>query len=136
MVEKNEARQVSLIAMRTFSLVGSILLLAASPVRGQRLASPFPTAAAPVFTVPWAAMDSQRVIPPTYWLEGGVIGGVVVGALGASLAAGFCGYSDSQQGSCADDTIKGAFWGAVLGFSVGALIGGQIRKHRKQDLDP
>ncbi len=124
--------------MRTLSLVGSILLLGAGPVLGQRPAHPFPTAATPVFTVRWAVTDSQqRVTPrPTYWLEGGVIGGLVVGALGASLAGGLCGYDNAPHGSCTDDTIKGAFVGAGLGFTVGALIGGQIPKHRERDQGP
>lgn len=126
------------IAMRTFSLISSILLLAAGPARGQRLAHPFPTAAPPVVTVRWAVADSQQRVtpPPTYWLEGGVIGGFLVGALGASLGGGFCGYNDSPQGSCTDDVVKGAFFGAALGFSIGALIGGQIPKHREPDQGP
>jgi hypothetical protein len=116
--------------MRTFSLVGSILLLAAGPAPAQRLADRFPTAATPVFTAHWAATDAQQRVspPPTYWLEGGVIGGFLVGALGATFAGEFCGYSDTPHGSCTDDVVKGAFFGAGLGFTVGALIGGQIPK--------
>lgn len=120
--------------MRTFSLVGSILLIAAGPVPGQRLAQPFPAAATLRVTVRWAVTDSvQRVIRPTYWVEGGVIGGLAVGTFGAILITGLCGNSEGPAESCTDNTVLAAFFGAAVGFTVGALIGGQFPKHRDPD---
>ena len=70
-----------------------------------------------------AVRDSTaRRIPRTYWLEGGLIGGGVVGLLGAQ----FCRVADSPRGSCYIEVflISGTF----IGFPAGALIGGQFNK--------
>lgn len=66
--------------------------------------------------------DSGRVLPRTYWLEGGVVGGTVLGVLAAASAHGVC------EQDCAKSTVLvGALFGA-LGFTIGALVGGQFRK--------
>jgi len=65
----------------------------------------------------------RRIPPRTYWLEGGLIGGVVVGALGSQL----CRLGDGSSGSCAVKVF--VITGAFIGFPAGALIGGQLKKH-------
>ena len=77
---------------------------------------------------------SQKVIPrlmaappPTYWLEGGLIGGIGLGTLSAYEAGGLCESSD-----CTKARLAVGLLGAGLGFTVGALIGGQFPKHNNQ----
>jgi hypothetical protein len=45
-----------------------------------------------------------------------------MGILVAELAGGLC------EQDCGSAPLSGAVFGAALGFTVGALIGGQIRK--------
>jgi hypothetical protein len=66
-------------------------------------------------------------IQPTRWLTGGAIGGTVLGVLTGVLVAGLCEQSDIEQ-DCVFPTIGGALVGGALGFTVGALIGGQFPK--------
>lgn len=70
--------------------------------------------------------DSAVAIPPTYWLEGGVIGAITVGVLGTLW---FQGMSESSQ-SFGSTVAVGLLCGAV-GFAPGALIGGQFRQSTK-----
>lgn len=74
------------------------------------------------FELRTAAVDSMPRTPRTYWLEGGLVGAVVVGALGSQ----FCRIADSPRGSCYVEVflISGTF----IGFPAGALIGGQFKK--------
>ncbi len=58
-------------------------------------------------------------IKRTHWLEGGLIGGVVMGVVGA----GFCGYT-----SVPCIAVGFAILGGGIGFPVGALIGGMFPK--------
>jgi hypothetical protein len=67
--------------------------------------------------------DSARVIPRTYWLEGGIIGGVSVGVVGALWFSGM-----SESGNSVGGTIAGGLLCGAVGFTAGALIGGQFRK--------
>jgi len=68
--------------------------------------------------------DSATMMRRTYWLEGGVIGGILVGALGTQL----CKLGD--QGSRDTCYVKlFLVTGGFIGFPVGALIGRQFPKH-------
>src|SRR2546421_1842694 len=61
--------------------------------------------------------------PPTYWLEGGLIGGIGLGVLVAYEGGEMCENSDG----C---IFTAGMLAAALGFTVGALIGGQFPKSR------
>jgi predicted MFS family arabinose efflux permease len=65
--------------------------------------------------------------PPTHWLEGGLIGGIGLGALFAYEAGGLCESSD-----CTKARLAVGLLGGGLGFIVGALIGGQFPKHTNE----
>jgi hypothetical protein len=81
----------------------------------------------------------DTVYPKTYWLEGALIGGTVVGLLGGALAGGFCADSDSGgKGPCWDNVLLGVGFGFATGGSLGALVGGQFRKGRpeREEDDP
>jgi O-antigen ligase len=60
----------------------------------------------------------------TYWLEGGIVGGMALGLLAMPLA----GMSDSSRPTAAESALA-FMMGASVGFAVGALVGGQFRKH-------
>jgi len=118
--------------MRVYvALVVMTILLAPRPASAQRLAPLLVSRPLDLPTAPIRVGQRQpfvdkksSIVPPTYWLEGGVVGGVVIGALGEAFAAGMCESSDGCPGS----RISGVVFGAALGFAVGALIGGQIPK--------
>ncbi len=114
---------------RQGQLIVLALVVLAKPAAAQRVTPPITTAA---ILLPTRFGSDLRTgpasPPPTYWLEGGVIGGFGLGFLGAALGGGLCGYSD-QQKSCTGATVSGAVFGAGLGFIVGGIIGGQIPKH-------
>lgn len=83
----------------------------------------------PAFTAP-AAPDPRPIPDPrgnTYWKEGGVIGAVLLGILGAVLIDRICGDNSASE-HCGTETVGGAVIGAGVGFAVGALIGGQFPK--------
>jgi hypothetical protein len=102
------------------------LLLAPAPLFGQRI-STFQTYALPETSLRESAglpfTQAVKAIPRTYWLEGGIIGGVGLGVTSALELHKFC-----ESGSCVRATLGGALLGGALGFTVGALIGGQIHK--------
>ena len=69
----------------------------------------------------WASDSLPR--RRTYWLEGGVVGGVLLGLVGTQ----FCGQGTSRPGlGCYVPAF--AFIGGVVGFPLGALIGHQFVK--------
>ncbi|MDQ3428012.1 MAG: hypothetical protein M3477_09305, partial [Gemmatimonadota bacterium] len=77
------------------------------------------------------ALDSlRREIPPTHWKEGALLGGGALGLGFALLAAGFCGNSD-VGGGCGGAVTGGFVVGAGLGVIIGALVGGQFPKERR-----
>ena len=102
---------------------------------GQRLVQPLPQAVVAFSErVPAPVTAADALFPPalaapprTYWLEGGLIGGVGVGLFGAFVGHGLCTDSDVQQ-NCTGPTLGLAALGGCVGFTVGALIGGQFRK--------
>ena len=61
----------------------------------------------------------------TYWLEGGVIGAVVLGVTGYLVenAVANSACSDTGGGGCHDYRTEAVVGGAALGFVIGALIG-------------
>jgi hypothetical protein len=74
--------------------------------------------------------DLRRSTRPTYWLTGGLIGGVAMGVLGAVFAAGMCAEDESGRstGTCLLAGMGGAAILGAAGFTVGALIGGLFPK--------
>ncbi|MDX2119512.1 MAG: hypothetical protein SF070_00455 [Gemmatimonadota bacterium] len=63
-----------------------------------------------------------------------MIGGLVLGIAAALLVDGLCG-SDGGEEHCTTKTFGGAALGAGVGFTAGALIGGQFPKGRHSDPD-
>jgi hypothetical protein len=61
------------------------------------------------------------VIQPTYWVEGGLVGGVAVGVMG-SLSCKVL----APRTSCY--VLAFAFTGTFIGFPLGALVGGLFPK--------
>jgi len=62
----------------------------------------------------------------SYWLVGAIVGTAIIGVIGAEGAPYFSG---DEANAGVGDYIRGFAMGAALGFSVGALIGGQFPKH-------
>ncbi len=71
-----------------------------------------------------SAADSVR-IAATHWKAGAVVGGTVLGLLGAAAFVGLCGY-DSPCQHPVGSAMGGFALGAVVGFGLGALVGGQF----------
>jgi len=69
---------------------------------------------------------SSDTIPRTYWLEGGLIGGVGLGVFTALAVRGLCESSNCTRGEIAAGVLGGA-----VGFTAGSLLGGQFRKKAK-----
>jgi hypothetical protein len=129
MLRRYPARSVGLHGALGLALVA---LLSARPAVGQRLSSALPSLGPSIrvrssaFSVP----ESRLRYPPparprTYWLEGGSVGGIGLGVFGA--LHGLCADSDVQH-NCTGSTLGVGVLGAGVGFTVGALIGGQFRK--------
>lgn len=70
-----------------------------------------------------------RNIKPTYWREGGLVGAVSVGAFMAYFVHALCQLDDSIRGSCAETLVRGGLFGGLVGFGIGAMVGGQFPKH-------
>jgi hypothetical protein len=77
----------------------------------------------------WSAarlrLPDSTTIPPTHWRTGALIGGGALGLLGAVTFIGLCGY----DGPCHQPVLAAAggfALGGLVGFGVGALIGGQF----------
>jgi hypothetical protein len=69
----------------------------------------------------------RGAVRPNHWLSGGLIGAALLGVVGVALAAGLCD-DDSGVDSCAGPIAGTALLGVGLGFTIGALVGGQIPK--------
>ena len=70
----------------------------------------------------WA--DSAR-IAATHWKTGALVGGTVLGLLGAVTFVGLCGF-DAPCHHPALFAVGGFALGGVVGFGLGALVGGQF----------
>jgi len=122
-----------IVRLGTSTVAGAILnagLLIASPTaaRCQRLASPIiaaPTELRLDQIVPRRAEailftpSSRR----TYWLEGGIVGGVLLGVVGYSMSSA----CPPNTGSCPSRVI-GFGIGASVGFVIGAFVGDTMEK--------
>src|SRR5882724_10020569 len=76
-----------------------------------------------------AALDSTpKVIRPTHWKRGLLIGGTIGGVGLAALMYALCHDLRETQASCLGPTVGGAALGAVMGGVTGALIGGAFRE--------
>lgn len=75
-----------------------------------------------------AVDTTARVVRPTHWKRGLLIGGVIgTFGLGAFVYTLCEGLKETQE-SCLGPGLSGAALGAVIGGTVGALIGGQFPK--------
>ena len=72
-----------------------------------------------------SAQQPSTTSKRTYWLEGGVIGGVVLGVTSFlvenAVATSLC--SDTDGAGCHDYRTVAIVGGTALGFLIGALIG-------------
>ena len=105
-----------------FALAG--LLLGARAAAAQRLAPPFPTVSPLQLANRFPAAEPHR----TYWLEGGLIGGIGLGLFGVYAGTQFCATSDATR-HCGGTVVGAGLLGAATGFAVGALIGSRFHKH-------
>src|SRR5262245_6529153 len=104
-------------SMRICILVAATMLVpAATPA--QRL-PPVPSYSSSAFR-----FHTTKAIPKTYWLEGGIVGGVGLGVFTVLL---FEGMSEGSHLNVAGYALT-FLAGASVGFPVGALIGGQFHK--------
>jgi hypothetical protein len=72
-----------------------------------------------------------RQIKPTHWKEGGLVGALLVGALGAWFGNEIC-RNDEVEDDCTGLILRGGVGGGAAGFLLGALVGGQFPKHVEQ----
>jgi hypothetical protein len=70
-----------------------------------------------------------RQIKPTYWKEGGLIGGAAAAAFSLFLVHELCTKTDATCSPAA--YVLGTLGGGGVGFLLGALVGGQFEKNRK-----
>ena len=121
-------------------VTASIALGAAAPVHAQRavpvhFASWEPaTGTSVVFPGPFTA-DTARVRSGDHRIEGTVIGGVLLGAVGAWLGHEICqgGAQPAAGGgdsSCSGATIGSGLIGAIIGGTIGYFIGKSTPKYR------
>jgi hypothetical protein len=70
----------------------------------------------------------------TYWLEGALISGAIIGLGAAALAGAACSDKDSggDDGPCWDNVLLGAAVGFGAGGSLGALVGGLFSKGKPE----
>lgn len=89
----------------------------------------------PPGTQPLPSPLQSQAGAPTNWLEGGMIGallGGAIGYLGATVVAnGICTGSDA--GMCNDYNVRIGIGGAVVGFLIGASIGSHHPKENSTE---
>ena len=109
-------------------LLAIIVLVGVVGVRAaeaQRLVPPFPTPFAVQLGIRFPAPQPH----PTYWKEGGLIGGIGLGLFGVYAGTQFCATSDATR-HCGGTIVGAGLLGAAIGFAAGALIGHQFGKHQ------
>jgi hypothetical protein len=125
--------------LRVAAALGLMGLAAITPLQAQELPRSFTSLryvetgdTATPFPPPIELADSTG--ERTYWLEGALIGGTIVGVLLAAFAGAACSDTDSGAGTgpCWDNVLLGAVVGFGTGGSAGALIGGQFKKPAKE----
>ena len=84
-------------------------------------------AAGPTADATALSASLRGAVRPNHWLTGGLIGAALLGVAGVALAAGLCD-DDSGVDNCTGPIVGTALLGAGLGFTIGALIGGQFPK--------
>jgi hypothetical protein len=119
------------------ALLGACQILLAPFVHAQRLVSPW--IAGPPVTLkevsrsqPWLSGSAllshgRRTDRRTYSVEGAVLGGIVLGFLGAVTGLGLCHFDDPCPHP-APFVIGGLAVGGAAGAAVGARIGGALSK--------
>lgn len=80
----------------------------------------------------WPPPDTAH-IQPTYWLETGTVVGFGLGTALAALGVSLCEHSEISERPCWQHGLGGALLGGFTGFTIGALIGGQIPKRPETD---
>ena len=112
--------------MMVSGIIAVSLMLSPRLAVGQRLAPSFPSVAEPI-SVQSQVQEAGSHPAPSYWLEGGLAGGIGLGVLGGVMGHGLCADNGVNE-NCTGSTLGMAALGAVLGFTVGALIGGFFPK--------
>ena len=102
------------------SLLVALTLVATGPaiLAGQRLAPAYPRWEPDFQSSAPASVTHLFPKAPDYRWEGLVVGGALVGFLGATLGGGLCGSDDSA----AEGFLIGATVGGVTGGLLGTLI--------------
>lgn len=104
--------------------IGLLCLCFATPLAAQRIAdyelvrSQIETAR----TLPTTPFDSSSVHRKTYWIEGGLVGALITGAIGLELS-GLC-----DQPHCSPGKTLSFVMFAVPGFTIGAFLGDSMKK--------
>jgi hypothetical protein len=121
-------------------VTASIALSAVTPARAQRVAAVQfvgwePAVGPGAVLAGSAAADTARVRSGDHRVEGAVIGGVLLGALGALLGNEICqgGAQPAAGGgdsSCNGATIGSGLIGAIIGGTIGYFIGKSTPKYR------
>ena len=122
--------------MTQLSFLGLVSVLQVSPAVAQapRVQPDFPsfhatlvsrTSAQQLSTRLHISSDSTAASKRTYWLEGGVIGAVVLGVASFLVYDGFANSACSDTGGAGCKGYEGlaTVGGAALGFLIGSLIG-------------
>lgn len=103
-------------------IIGILFGSTALPLHAQRLDDLQSIRATSTAVLPLGAFPrSER--RRTYWLEGGAVGGLSLGALGYSLGSA----CPANTGSCPKGPV-GFLIGASVGFVIGAFIGDTMEK--------
>ena len=121
------------IPLRMNAVAGAVLsagVLIATPTaaRCQRLTPPL-IALQPTRLDQVAPQRTEVILsaPPegrhTYWLEGGIVGGVLLGVVGYSMSSA----CPANTGSC-PGRVVGFGIGASVGFVIGAFVGDTMQK--------